>query len=88
MLRLDETQFRFSNYDGGIISHKLYLGEQCDFVAWLKNQVIVGYINGTELTCRPKKDTYGVLFDLGEDGEYWCHVCKYAFEQFLEEIKE
>jgi hypothetical protein len=78
-------QFQFSNYDSSIISTKIYLSTDEEFLQFLNNSAIVGSIGGEELEFRPRQDTYGVMFDFAENGEFWCHVPTFIFEKYLEQ---
>lgn len=44
----------------------------------------VGYIKGEHLQCRPKENTYAILFL--KDGEFsWCHLTSIEFEEIFKE---
>ena len=42
----------------------------------------VGYIDGEKLYCRPKENTYAIMFL--KDNEFsWCHFAKREFEEIF-----
>ncbi len=43
----------------------------------------VGYCKGEELLCRPKKETFGIMF-LKEDIHFWFHLTKKEFYKIFE----
>lgn len=86
MTELPPEQFRFTNHDGGIISTKLFLGQQSDFLDFLRKSIILGW--SKDYTTRPREDNYAVMFSMDDNEEYWCHVPDYIFLPFLEDYNK
>ena len=87
MIKLPPTEFPFGKYDGQTIPNHIYMavhyGEVKDAIKWLKNQNIIGYIDGMELEIRPRTDTYGILIEDEEGFVSWAHIPNDIFEKFL-----
>jgi len=85
---LPPTEFTFGKYDRDTIPHKVHMYSLKNYVNWLKEQIIIGYIKGIELEIRPRTDTYGVMIEDEDNFISWSHIPDDVFEKYLKDIKQ
>jgi hypothetical protein len=85
MIKLSPTAFPFGRYEGLTIPSHIQMTDSKSFVKWLKEQNIIGYIDGMELEIRPRTDSYGVMIEDENGYETWAHVPNDIWEKYLEE---
>ena len=81
MRELTPERFEFGKYDGGCIPTSVYLND-AHFLSWMKEQVIVGYLDSSKVPFRPREGYYAVMFEF-EHNEYWSHVPDHIMGQIL-----
>lgn len=84
MIKLPPSEFTFGKYNAYTIPHNIIVSPNTkDWIDWLENQNIIGYIEGMELEIRPRTNYYGVMIE-DEDGFVsWSHIPDDIFDKFL-----
>ena len=84
MVKLPPSEFTYGKYNLNTIPNDVQMMNTKGFVKWLKEQNIIGYIEGLELEIRPR-NAYGVMIE-DEDGFVsWAHIHENVWKRYLKE---